>query len=481
MKKKLSLLLAMILCIYLISPISFAINDEALLEADDHNTIVDSGQCGNDVSWMLDSEGLLIIYGRGYMWDFSDGFIDKDSSPLPPWRQYIHDIKEIRIEDGVENIGKFAFAYDSQYGCSYDKLQAVYISESVHIIGDDAFLFASNLKKVDFDTEGIRTIGQAAFLGTAIESIFLPPSLSEVCDEAFAFTPMKNIVIPPNVSRIGNHAFGYYSYNSGIYPINGFTIYGYPGSGAERYFQSCLFSDYQDWKKLIMDWDDEDTLKENFPADGNVYFVDLSRHESGEKNPPVNDIPPFIDVPSISWFAEYVFYVFKKGLMIGISDTIFDPQGSVTLAQTITMAARIHRLYTTGEDHFDQSEGADWYKVYVDYARKNQIIDDVDANLDLKAKATRVQFADIFASSLPDQALEMKNNVPDHSIPDVSMNDSYAANVYKLYRAGVLTGNDEKGTFAPLTSITRAEAAAIVSRMVDVNNRKTVSLADPFL
>ena len=45
----------------------------------------------------------------------------------------------------------------------------------------------------------------------------------------------------------------------------------------------------------------------------------------------------------------------------------------------------------------------------------------------------------------------------------------------------ILTGNDEKGTFAPLTSITRAEAAAIVSRMVDVNNRKTVSLADPFL
>ena len=99
----------------------------------------------------------------------------------------------------------------------------------------------------------------------------------------------------------------------------------------------------------------------------------------------------------------------------------------------------------------------------------------------MKAKATRVQFADIFASSLPDQALEMKNNVPDHSIPDVSMNDSYAANVYKLYRAGVLTGNDEKGTFAPLTNITRAEAATIVSRMVDVNNRKTVSLADPFL
>ena len=182
----------------------------------------------------------------------------------------------------------------------------------------------------------------------------------------------------------------------------------------------------------------------------------------------------FTDVPSDAWYYDDVSYVYKRGLMIGISNTEFDPQGSVTLAQAITMAARIHSLYTTGQDHFDQSEGTDWYKVYVDYARTNQIIDDVYANLDMNAKASRAQFADIFARALPDEGLERMNDVPDRSIPDVSMNDSYAANVYKLYRAGVLTGNDEKGTFAPLTSITRAEAAAIVSRMVDVNNRKTV-------
>lgn len=184
----------------------------------------------------------------------------------------------------------------------------------------------------------------------------------------------------------------------------------------------------------------------------------------------------FIDVPSNSWFAGYVAYVFEKGLMIGVSDTKFEPQGNVTVAQAITMAARIHSLYYTGKDHFDQSRDNAWYQVYVDYAKKNQIIDDMYANLDMNMKVTRAQFAWIFANALPDKGLKKINNVPNSSIPDVDMNDSYAAGVYKLYRAGILTGNDEKGTFAPLSNITRAEAAAIVSRMVEENNRRSVTL-----
>ena len=60
--------------------------------------------------------------------------------------------------------------------------------------------------------------------------------------------------------------------------------------------------------------------------------------------------------------------------------------------------------------------------------------------------------------------------------PHVDMKDSYVEYVYKLYKAGVLTGNDEKGTFAPLSNITRAESAAIVTRMVDENSRRKVTL-----
>ena len=49
---------------------------------------------------------------------------------------------------------------------------------------------------------------------------------------------------------------------------------------------------------------------------------------------------------------------------------------------------------------------------------------------------------------------------------------TYYDSIYKLYRAGVLNGNDTKGTFAPDKPITRAEVSAIVVRMMDAKERK---------
>ena len=94
----------------------------------------------------------------------------------------------------------------------------------------------------------------------------------------------------------------------------------------------------------------------------------------------------------------------------------------------------------------------------------------------MKNKATRAQFAEIFAAALPDEALSIKNSVSDNAIPDVKMKDSYSAPVYKLYRAGILAGGDAKGTFSPGTFITRAECATIVARMADSDNRVSFSL-----
>ena len=56
------------------------------------------------------------------------------------------------------------------------------------------------------------------------------------------------------------------------------------------------------------------------------------------------------------------------------------------------------------------------------------------------------------------------------------MQAPYASAVYRLYRAGILAGSDANGTFSPLSYITRAEAAAVVSRMADSDNRIAFSL-----
>ena len=56
------------------------------------------------------------------------------------------------------------------------------------------------------------------------------------------------------------------------------------------------------------------------------------------------------------------------------------------------------------------------------------------------------------------------------------MSASYADAVYTLYRAGVLTGSDDAGSFRPNTTIRRSEAAAIVTRMADPDLREQFTL-----
>ena len=200
------------------------------------------------------------------------------------------------------------------------------------------------------------------------------------------------------------------------------------------------------------------------PNKNEVHFPKMTVYFQGQ----------FSDVPADQWFTNNVANAFSFGLMKGNSATTFNPYGDVTVAEAIAMAARIHSIYTTGTENFTQ--GTPWYQCYLDYAYKNKIISYAYYNCDVKHKATRAQFAEIFAAALPDEALSIKNSVSDNAVPDVKMKDSYSAPVYKLYRAGILAGGDAKGTFSPGTFITRAECATIVARMADSDNRVSFSL-----
>jgi hypothetical protein len=55
--------------------------------------------------------------------------------------------------------------------------------------------------------------------------------------------------------------------------------------------------------------------------------------------------------------------------------------------------------------------------------------------------------------------------------------DSYEA-IYRLYQAGILTGNDRYGTFTPDASISRSAAAAIISRVVEPSLRQHIALEE---
>ena len=185
---------------------------------------------------------------------------------------------------------------------------------------------------------------------------------------------------------------------------------------------------------------------------------------------------PFTDVSGSDWYYSDLKGAYESGLINGFEDHTFRPESSMTYAQAVKLAACMNQKYTAGSVTLANGS-PQWYDSYTAYAREQNII---SRDYDWDAPATRDGYAEIFANALPDSALKEMNNIQDGSIPDVSMDHPQADAIYRLYRAGVLTGIDQHGTFASKNRIKRSEVSAILARMMDENARKELTL-DPQL
>ena len=182
----------------------------------------------------------------------------------------------------------------------------------------------------------------------------------------------------------------------------------------------------------------------------------------------------FTDVAEDAWYRDSVAAVFELGFMQG-ADGLFRPEDSVTLGEAVALASRIHGMYHTGGVQFFAATDP-WYTAYVDYASSNGIIGGDFTSWE--APATRAQFAGILAHALPQEALPSVNDVADGQLPDVKAPDAYSAEIYSLYRAGILTGNNRYGSFAPASTIQRSAAATIVARMAYRSLRQKYTLEE---
>lgn len=186
-----------------------------------------------------------------------------------------------------------------------------------------------------------------------------------------------------------------------------------------------------------------------------------------------NDV--FNDNDMSNWYYPNVASAYEYRLMDGIENNLFRPNGNVTIAESITIAVRINCIYFDGGlPEFETDVDSTWYDAYVQSALRRNIIELEYPDYD--ATATRAQFAEILSRSINLLDFEEINWVNDGAIPDVPADADYTDAVYMLYRAGVLIGSDATGRFNPDSTITRAEVAAIITRIVDPGLRQTVEL-----
>ena len=186
----------------------------------------------------------------------------------------------------------------------------------------------------------------------------------------------------------------------------------------------------------------------------------------------------FTDVNENAWYGynqqKVIARAYEYGLMEGSSTTIFNPMGNMTLAQAVTVAVRVHSIYSTG--HAVTSVSTPWYQGYVRYAVENSIIR-ADEFSDYNKAATRAEMAYIFAHALPSGEYPFRwyTKIP----PDVTSSTPYVSDILKLYEAGIVGGNDDAGTFSPASNITRAQAAAILARLILPDTRIGLSYPMP--
>ncbi len=193
----------------------------------------------------------------------------------------------------------------------------------------------------------------------------------------------------------------------------------------------------------------------------NVYGAEPSM--SNFEKTQIYKLGQFSDITENEWFGYnkqcVVCKAYELGLMQG-KGANFDPNVGVTLAEAVTMAARLNNIYSGSDWIFNES--SPWYYAHLEYAIYKEIVQ-VDTFEDLTRPATRAEMAYIFARALPEGEFAAINKI--EALPDVNAGTPYQSEIFMLYKAGILTGNDAYGTFGPNETITRAQAAAIITRI----------------
>lgn len=183
-------------------------------------------------------------------------------------------------------------------------------------------------------------------------------------------------------------------------------------------------------------------------------------------------LPSFSDVSGRDWFSVWVDIAYNLGLMEGVGGGRFGPNQTLTVAEALKLAAFLESQATGDTFHLQAVTGSPWYRASVAYCEAKGILAPGEFD-DFERPITRAEMARIFAATSLARSLPERNSLSRvrASVPDVGPGDYAAEAIYSLYAKGILTGIDGSLTFRPEDSLTRAEAAAIVSRLARAEQR----------
>lgn len=194
----------------------------------------------------------------------------------------------------------------------------------------------------------------------------------------------------------------------------------------------------------------------------------------------------YIDIEN-HWANQSISYVIKEGYFKGINSTEFMPEQNMSRAMLVTVLWRLtgdNLTYTKVSDgvtkiipnyvnmFWDMEDDA-WYTNYVSWANKNEIIDGYSKReFRPDESITREQLSVVLYNYLKNYKLvrsfdNLKVNEPTVFTDDALISDWAKDKVSIIQQIGLMQGRAD-GSFDPKATVTRAEIAVIIERLVAI-------------
>jgi len=210
---------------------------------------------------------------------------------------------------------------------------------------------------------------------------------------------------------------------------------------------------------------------ENMTASSQYVIATISENESSVTIDGIPMVtggsqPSDVEIPADAlghWAEDYIRFVVENGIMVGFPNGTFAPNGGITRAEFSTAFSRLLGI-SDGDATFEDTD-EHWARGYIAAMADLGIVGGVgDGLFAPDAPITREQIAAILDRTFRDGG---EVNVENLFADDAEISDWARESVYATRDAGIMQGTAD-GNFNPRAGATRAEIAAILTRLVRV-------------
>jgi hypothetical protein len=176
----------------------------------------------------------------------------------------------------------------------------------------------------------------------------------------------------------------------------------------------------------------------------------------------------FPDLPESHWAYDAVMSAAEADIISGYPDGEFKPSDIVTYGEFIKMAY----IAATGED--PGGAGANWALPYYEASVRAAFFGGDIEDSDLFRAIPREYMA-LILSGIAGKVDIANYEELRENISDVAWNAPHEYDIMKVYSMGLITGYPD-GTFRPEETLTRAEAATVIFRLINSKARQSPDL-----